>query len=263
MYVFKGCFGVPFYWVDDIIYGMKIEFLPIKTRIVRPPVDEIWDIIDGLEIEDGDIVFVTSKIMAIHQGRTARVGEVAKEELIDSEAEYWLPYDNIGGFHVNLTITDNVLIPAAGIDESNANGYYVLWPREVDGFCREIRERIMGRTGVLRLGVVATDSHTTPLRWGVTGIAIGLAGVLPLRDERGAKDIFGREMHLTQVDLVDPLASMAVLLMGETSEQTPFVILRGWEGVQFSPKGSMIDFKIPPERDLYQPMLEVLKKGKK
>ena len=239
-----------------------MEFLPIKTRIVRPPRDDIFDIIDGLEVRDGDIVFVTSKIMGIHEGRTARMEEVVKEDLIRSEAERYLPYENgAGDFHVNLTVTQNVLIPAAGIDESNADGYYVMWPKDPDASCREIRERLMQRhPEVKRLGVVATDSHTTPLRWGVTGIAIGLAGVEPLKDIRGEPDLFGRLMHVTKVDLIDPLTAMAVLLMGESDECTPIVILRGYEGIPFSDEASMGDFKIAPEEDLYQALIEVMPK---
>ncbi|MDR3126395.1 MAG: coenzyme F420-0:L-glutamate ligase [Rickettsiales bacterium] len=241
---------------------MNLSFIPVKTRVVRPPKDEIWDIIDGLEVKDGDIVFITSKILAIHQGRAVKVGDASKEELIRREASAYLPYENKGGFHVNLTVTDNVLIPAAGIDESNANGYYVLWPRDADGLCRAVRARIIKGSGLSRLGVVMTDSHTTPLRWGVTGIAIGLAGVEPLRDIRGDVDIFGRKMKVTQVNLVDPLAAMAVLLMGEAAEQTPIAILRGYGGIGFSESGSMEGFKIPPELDIYQPLLEVMKKWK-
>ncbi|MDR1477239.1 MAG: coenzyme F420-0:L-glutamate ligase [Rickettsiales bacterium] len=239
---------------------MHIEFIPVKTRVVHPPKDEIWDILDGLELAEGDIVFITSKILAIHQGRCVKIGEAPKEELIQREASAWLPYENRGGFHVNLTITDNILIPAAGIDESNADGHYILWPKDADGLCREIRARLCARNGIKNLGVVSTDSHTTPLRWGVTGIATGLAGIEPLRDIRGEPDIFGRKMEVTQVDLVDPLASMAVLLMGEGAEQVPIVVLRGWRGVRFDSDGSTEHFKIPPETDLYQPLLDVMKR---
>jgi len=99
-----------------------------------------------------------------------------------------------------------------------------------------------------------------PLRWGVTGMAIGLAGVQPLRDIRGEKDLFGREMRTTQVDLIDPLAAMAVSLMGESDECAPIVILRGYKGIVFDELASMDDFKIAPEMDLYQPLLEVIPK---
>lgn len=233
----------------------------MKTRIVRAPKDNIYDIIDALDIRDGDIVFITSKIMAIHQGRTCKVGSVSKDNLVRQESDRYLPYFNsMGNFSVNLAVTQNVLIPAAGIDESNADGYYVLWPKDIDNFCQKIRRRLIKSHNIKRLGVVATDSHTTPLRWGVTGITIGLAGIEPLNDIRGKKDLFGREMQVTKVDLIDPLTAMAVLLMGEGDECTPIVILRDYDGIPFSENSSMKDFKIEPEIDLYKPLIEVLPK---
>ena len=247
-------------------HPMKIEILPVKTRIVNPPKDEIWDIVDQLEVKDGDIVFITSKIMAIHQGRTVKKTDITKEALIEQEADRALSYPNpYDDYNMNLTLTDahGVLIPAAGIDESNANGYYILWPEDIDEFCRDIRKRLIDKYKLRRLGVVATDSHTTPLRWGVTGITIGLAGVQPLRDIRGEQDLFGREMHVTQVDLIDPLAAMAVKAMGESSEGTPIVIMRGDLGIHFSSKASMENFKIEPELDLYRPLLDAMKIIKK
>lgn len=243
---------------------MKLEFIPVKTRIVHPPKDDIKDIIDNLNIKDSDIVFITSKIMGIHEGRTIKTDEIAKEDLIRKEAERYLPYvNNTGDFHVNLTVTQNVLIPAAGIDESNADGHFIMWPKDPDASCRKIRDYLIKKHGVKNLGVVATDSHTTPLRWGVTGISIGLAGIEPLKDIRGEPDLFGRLMHVTKVDLIDPLTSMAVLLMGESNECTPIVILRGYQGIPFSDNASMQDFKILPSEDLYQALIDVIPKVEK
>lgn len=243
---------------------MKLEFIPVKTRIVRPPKDDIMDIIDGLNIQDGDIVFITSKIMGIHEGRTVKTDTTTKEDLIEQEADRYLPYvNNAGDFHVNLTVAQNILIPAAGIDESNADGYFVMWPKDPDASCREIRNYLMKKHSLKNLGVVATDSHTTPLRWGVTGISIGLSGIEPLKDIRGEPDLFGRLMHVTKVDLIDPLTSMAVLLMGESDECTPIVILRGYQGIPFSDNASMQDFKILPSEDLYQALIDVIPEVKK
>ena len=243
--------------------AMKIEFIPVKTRVVRAPKDDITDILNALAVEEGDIIFITSKILGLHQGRTVKIGDISKEELIRKEASHYLPYHNEkGGFNVNLTINQNVLIPAAGIDESNAGGYYVMWPEELDKLCREIRKRLMEKHHLKRLGVVATDSHTTPLRWGVTGITIGLAGVEPLRDIRGEPDLYGRPMEVTKVNLIDPLTGMAVLLMGESTECTPITILRGYAGIPFSDTASMDDFKIASDTDLYSPLLAVLDETK-
>lgn len=243
---------------------MKLDFTPVKTRIIRPPKDDIYDIIDSLVVQDGDIIFITSKILGIHQGRTVKIGEMQKEELIQKEADRYLAYENkTGDFHVNLTVTQNVLIPAAGIDESNADGYYVMWPTSIDALCQEIRQYLMKKHNIKRLGVIATDSHTTPLRWGVTGITIGLVGVEPLKDIRGKPDLFGRNMHITKVNLIDPLTSMAVLLMGESNECTPIVILHDYQGIPFSDSASMDDFKIEPDADLYSPLISVLPETKK
>lgn len=243
---------------------MKIEFIPVKTRIVHPPKDDISDIIDSLELKDGDIIFITSKILGLSEGRTAKIGEIEKTDLIKKEADRYLNYCNTtGDFHVNLTITQNILIPAAGIDESNADGYYVMWPTNPDASCQKLRKHLMQKHHLTHLGVIATDSHTTPLRWGVTGITIGLAGVEPLRDIRGEPDLFGRKMHVTKVDLIDPLASMAVLLMGESDECTPIVILRNYHGIPFSDTASMADFKIEPEIDIYSPLLNAIPKNPK
>jgi F420-0:gamma-glutamyl ligase len=240
---------------------MKLNFIPVKTRVVQPPRDEIWDIIDDLEVRDGDIIFITSKILGIHQGRTVKIADADKESLIREEAEYMLPYVHRAGFKVNLTITDGVLIAAAGIDESNSNGYYVMWPKNADRLCAEIRDRLIRKHGLKKLGVVTTDSHTTPLRWGVIGITIGLAGVEPLEDIRGHSDIFGRPMEVTQVNRIDALAGMAVLLMGEAAETRPIVILREYKNIVFSKHASMQDFKIAPDDDIYQPLLDVIRKG--
>jgi len=235
---------------------MNLNFIPIKTRIVKPPKDEIWDILDGLETKDGDVVFITSKILAIHQGRCVK--GVDKETLIKRESSRMLPYEHRAGFMVNLTVTDNILIPNAGIDESNADGHLILWPKDVDKLCRQIRARLIRKHKIKNLGVVSTDSHTTPLRWGVTGITTGLAGVEPLKDLRGESDIFGRKMGVTKVNVIDALAGAAVLCMGEAAEQIPIVILRGFNSIKFSGTASMKDFLIAPEDDLYSPLIDVM-----
>lgn len=239
---------------------MQINFELVKTRIVKPPKDEIWDIIDGLKVEENDIIFITSKILSIHQGRTIPDEGQGKAAIIPQETNRLLEYHNDTiNFTSHITITDGNLILAAGIDASNANGHYVLWPKDVDKLCQEIRERLVKKYGIKNLGVVATDSHSSMLRWGVTGFTIGLAGIEPVEDIRGKKDLFDREIHLTKVNKIDPLTSMAVLLMGETNACTPIAILKNYQNITFNQNASMVDFKIPPEDDIYKPMLDVIK----
>ena len=238
---------------------MKFDFIPIKTRIVSPPKDNIDDIFESIDLKDGDIIFITSKILGIAEGRCFATDKFVKEDLIAKEADRYLKYTNkMGGFQINLSVNQGILIPAAGIDESNTNGYYVLWPKDPDKTCREIRNFFIKKFGVKNLGVVMTDSHSTPLRWGVTGFSIGIAGVNPLEDMRETEDLFGRKMHITQINKIDPLASMAVALMGECSESTPIVILRGYTNIQFSDSASMEHLKIKEDLDLYYPLIKAI-----
>lgn len=240
---------------------MKLRFLPIRTRVIHPPKDDIYDVIDGLKVKDGDIVFITSKIMGIHQGRTCKISAKSKEELIRSEAERYLSYKNgNSNFSTNITVVQNTLMLSAGIDKSNADGYYIMWPKNIDKLCKEIRSRLMQKHHLKNLGVVATDSHSTPLRLGVTGITIGLAGIEPLKDIRGEKDLFGEDLKITRVNMVDPLSAMAVKIMGESNECTPIVILRDYKDIAFSDTASMKDLKVEPESDIYRPLIDVLPK---
>lgn len=242
---------------------MKLEFIPIKTRIVMPPKDEIWDILDSLKLVEGDIVFITSKILGIHQGRCIKAGDAKKEDLIRQESTRMMSYLHARGFSYSLTVTDNILIPNAGIDESNANGHYILWPKNVDGFCSDIRQRLKKKFGLKELGVVSTDSSVLPLRWGVIGITTGFAGITPIKDITQNEDIFGRKPKVTHINLIDPLTSIAVLLMGEGSEKTPIIILRGYKGIEFDEGIGMKDFLIEPDMDIYGPLLNTMEKTKK
>ena len=88
-----------------------------------------------------------------------------------------------------ITIKGHTLIANAGIDESNANGYYILWPKRPSALAKEIRAYLKKKYKIKNLAVVVTDSHIIPLRHGTTGISIGFYGMEPLYDYRGMPDI--------------------------------------------------------------------------
>lgn len=237
---------------------MQINFLPIKTRPILPPQDSIYKILDGYlpPLQENDVVVITSKILAIHQGRCVKItGAVDKDRLIRQEAECYIPRRDVPDERVVLTIKENTLIPSAGIDESNANGYYVLWPDKVNGLIKEICLALKQKYNLKNLAVIATDSHTAPLRWGVLGIAIGFCGLEPLCDHRGQPDIFGRPLKMTQRNIVDALAVTAVSFMGESNEQTPMLIIRDWPGIVFTEEDTYHKLIIPRDKDIYKPLL--------
>lgn len=236
-----------------------MEFIPIKTRPVRPPKDDIYQVLEMSlpRLQEKDVLFITSKVLAIHQGRCVKIGPaVNKHELIKKEAERYLENQTPFGQFI-LTIKNHTLIPSAGIDESNGNGYYILWPERPWALVQEICLYLKKKFHLKNLAVIATDSHTIPLRFGVVGISVGFYGLEPMLDYRGKPDIFGRPLKYTKTNIVDALAAMAVLLMGEADEQTPLLVLRKAKFIDFSNRSTYPKLMIPHDQDLYRPLLEV------
>lgn len=239
-----------------------MQFIKVKTHKLLPPKDDLFKVLDAHlpKLKEGDVLFIASKILAIHQGRCVKINAVKKSALVKKEANFSLPSNMVAGSEIILTIKDHTLIPSAGIDESNGNGYYILWPRNTNKLCKEIAERFKKKYKIKKLGVVATDSRTTPLRWGTTGVSIGFYGLNPLYDYRGKRDIFGRKLKYTQSNIVDALSAMAVLLMGEGNEQVPVVILRDAPFIKFTTANAYKKFVIDPKKDLYAPLLKPFRK---
>ena len=237
--------------------------IPVKTRVLVPPKDDLLAAIQGAlpKIEEYSILAVTSKVVSIWQGRCVAKSEYPdKDELIKKEADKYLPRDFVPNRWVMHTIKNNLFIPSAGIDESNGNNYYILWPREPMAAAREIWEWTRKTYGVHDLGVVITDSHTIPLRRGTLGISLGYCGFTPIRDYRGEKDIFGREFIIQVADIADGLAAAAVLAMGEGQETTPLAVITEIPFVEFTDKSHAPDkpftsFEIEEKEDLYYPLL--------
>jgi len=207
-------------------------------------------------LEENSIVVVTSKIVSLSEGRTIQK-KIGKETLIKQEADAYLDEPNPHG--VLLTIKNGILIPNAGIDESNANGVYILYPKDSHLSARKIWEHLRTQHRLRHLGVLITDSHTSPMRWGVTGIALAWCGFAPLNNYIGTPDCFGRHLHFTKANVVDALAASAVFAMGEGNEQTPLALITELEKVTFvesAPTQEEIEsLKIPMQEDLYGPLL--------
>lgn len=204
------------------------------------------------------VVAVTSKIVAICEGRTVGIGDAAKASLVEREAEYFLPPAE-SRYGMTLTIRRGLLVPAAGIDESNGDGRYVLWPGDPQASANRIRRHLSERSDGREIGVVITDSTTRPLRWGVTGVTLAHSGFLALRDYVGRPDVFGRPLAITKANVADALAAAAVLVMGEGGEQTPLAIVEDLPMVAFQGRDPSDDelaaLRITPDDDLYAPLL--------
>lgn len=242
----------------------------IKTHKVTAKDTDILKFLDKhlISFSEKSVLAVTSKIVSIMEGSVVKVDEADKDALVEEESEYYLPAsENIYNFA--LTIRNNSLVPTAGIDESNGNGYYILWPRDPQETANQIREYLCRRFGVRQAGVIITDSKTTPLRWGVTGTAVSHSGFQALRDLIGKPDIFGRDLHVTKVNIMDGLAASAVLVMGESDEQTPLGVVTDVPFVEFQDRNptreEIASLHISMEEDLYASLLKNVqwRKGKR
>lgn len=205
-----------------------------------------------------DIIVITSKIISILQGRLVSKEAITKRLLVQQEADLILetarnPYD------LYLTIKGGVLIPSAGIDESNVEGYYVLYPEEIQGTAAWIWKYLKEKHDIRRLGVVITDSHTTIMRQGVTGIALGWCGFEPLYSYINKPDLCGKPLRVTQVNILDSLSTSAVFVMGEGNEQTPLAIIKDAPKISFLNRVPTLEEEqrvvIPMEEDIYAPLL--------
>jgi len=192
---------------------------------------------------------IASKVLAYSQGRLASATPDEEfEELIKSEADEVLEEGDMV-----LTMKNKVLIPNAGIDRSNVpEGQAVLWPKEPFKSAEAMRKELMEKFGLDKLGIVISDSHCQPLRMGTSGIAIGWAGFEGVHDDRGSKDLFGREMVYTKIATADNLASAANLEMGETDASVPFVIIRDANVTYTNKNASAEDYFISPEECIYR-----------
>jgi len=233
----------------------------IKIDPITPPSSDLKSIFDRYlpRMKNRSVLAITSKIVSICEGRTVKMGTVEKRDLILKEADYFIPPEG-SKYGVTLTIKNNFLMPTAGIDESNGNGYYILLPKNPQASADKIRSYLKKRFSLELVGVIITDSVSTPLRWGTHGVAIAHSGFLALNDYIGKKDIFGREFKFSKANIADALAAAAVGVMGEGNEQTPMAIIEDIPFVTFQKRNPTRReremLRIAIKDDLYFPLFK-------
>jgi F420-0:gamma-glutamyl ligase len=230
----------------------------VSTSILHPADDLHQFVISALEssrdvLEECCLV-ISSKIVSLAESRLVPQEEINKTALIHREADRVLgnmPYGSI------LTIKHGLLINSAGIDESNSeNGDYILYPSDPFESAARIHRALQVRFGWRRFGVLLSDSRTSPLRRGVTGVALAHYGFHGVRNQIGQKDLFGAPLQMTQVNVADAIAAAAVFCMGESNEQTPLAIVEAPLHYESrSTDDHRRDCIVPLAEDLYSPLL--------
>lgn len=217
-----------------------------------------------LALQPNDILVVTQKVVSKAEGRVVPLRDVSPSpaahtwaaclgkdprlvELIIREARRIVRMDH----GLLLAETAHGFVCAnAGVDRSNLPGEDVasLLPLDPDGSAEAIRDRIRVRSGA-DVAILISDTFGRPWREGLTNVAIGLSGLLPLQDYRDASDDFGRPLKATTIAVADELAAAAELVMGKT-RRIPAVLIRGYPYAKGEGRASLL--LRPPVQDLFR-----------
>lgn len=233
----------------------------VKTDIITAGSTSLTNLLDTAinTLEEGSIVAITSKVVSLCEGSVIPAATADREQLIVQESSYYLPVEHSKYGH-HFTITNNTLIPAAGIDASNGGGDYVLWPKDPQATAVAAWHYLRTRFGVQNVGVIITDSTCHPMRRGTMGITLAYCGFKALKNYIGQPDLFGKPFSVSQADVAGGLTAAAVLQMGEGAEQTPLAIITDVSFVEFQDRTpnseELAETTIPLEEDLFAPFLQ-------
>ena len=212
-------------------------------------------------LADGDVVVVAQKVVSKAEGRVVRledveVSERARELAADRDPRHvQVVLDETARIERSrppLLISETrhgFVCASAGVDASNAkgDGTLVLLPLDPDASAARLRDGLRRRAGV-DVGVIVSDSFGRPFRQGTTDVALGAAGIEPLRDLRGTRDASGYALQSTLIATADEIAGAAELVLGKATRR-PAAVVRGLD-VRGDGTGS--DLVMPPERDLFR-----------
>jgi len=209
-----------------------LQILPV-TGIGRvEPGDDLAAIIAEAApwLRDGDVLVVTSKIVSKAEGRLVEVPtegrerESARVAAIEAETARIVARRD----QTRIVVTHHgFVMAAAGVDASNVDpSRLVLLPKDPDASARALRAAFAERFG-RDVAVVISDTMGRPWRLGLTDVALGVAGVAPLRDHRGQIDPYGNELQLTLTAVADEIAAAADLVKGKVDE-VPVAVVRGY-----------------------------------
>jgi len=126
----------------------------------------------------------------------------------------------------------------------------VTLPPNPDEEAQRIREAIKKLKGV-DVAVIISDTHGRPFRRGQVNVAIGVAGLKPLKDRRGDADLFGYVLKSTVIAIADEIASAAELAMGQANEGVPAAIIKGLNYPKCE-QSTIKDLIMTPQEDLFR-----------
>lgn len=219
----------------------------------------------GTPIQNGDIIVITHVVVSRAEGNVVNLDNVIPSDFAKAFAQRFNKDPSLievilresrsivrMGDGKLITETRHGLVCAnSGVDHSNVPGKrnVALLPRNPDRSVQEIRRKIRKLT-CKDVAVIISDTHGRPLREGEINIAIGVAGINPIRDRREEKDLFGYTLKIKRTAIADELSSAAELVIGQADEGIPVAILRGYSYPK-SERAKATDLIRPREKDLF------------
>jgi len=217
-------------------------------------------------IQEKDVIVVTHVVVSKAEGNVVNLDEVvpsqqAKEISAKTGKEPALvevvlqETKEIIRLNKNSIITETksgIICANAGVDRSNVSGdrNVVPLPKNPNVSAQNIRQEIERLTGA-NVAVIISDTHGRPFRMGEINVAVGVAGIKPIRDRRGEKDLFGYVLKIKQTAVADELSSAAELVIGQANEGVPAAIIRGYN-YQTAENASAAELARPKEKDLFR-----------
>ncbi|HVA23871.1 MAG TPA: coenzyme F420-0:L-glutamate ligase [Chloroflexota bacterium] len=248
----------------------ELRLIPVTGLPGIQPGDDLAElVVERLPepVQDGDVFVIAQKVISRAEGQMVRLVDVepskrALEMAPVAKKDPRLVELILRESNEVLRLHEGVLIVEqragwvcanAGIDRSNVppgdGEVAALLPEDADASARRFAERLRELTG-RTVAAIVNDSHGRAWREGSVGVAIGVAGLRPLKDERGRRDLYGYELLTSVIGWADEIAGAASLLMGQTDEGIPVVLVRG---LRFEPaEGSAQEIIRPRERDLFR-----------
>ncbi|MEM4232055.1 MAG: coenzyme F420-0:L-glutamate ligase [Candidatus Nitrosocaldus sp.] len=248
----------------------RVEVIPVAVS--DPNVAEGYDLaslildsleVNGLSLEDGDVVVVTQKIVSKAEGRVINLADVIPSEHAVEIASKYCKDPRVVEVILRearkvVAIKDGVIITQtrhgfvcanSAVDGSNVEGdSLTMLPLDPDASARRIRAGLMKATGK-RIAVIISDTFGRPFREGQVNVAVGIAGIKPLIDYRGLRDMYGKELRVTSIAVADEIASAAELVMGK-SKGVPLAIVRGVE-YEYSDDASINELIREESKDIF------------
>ena len=232
---------------------MSLQIHPLVGIGNVSPGDDVATLLvpalEPLRPQNGDVIVVTHKIVSKAEGSMRRVEgdeEEFRRALVEEEA---VSIIRRRGDLIIAETKHGFICANAGVDRSNAEeGTMILLPEDPDRSAHRLRNRLEKPFGVA-LAVIISDTFGRPWRKGLTDVAIGVSGLVPVLDLKGTHDWTGRELDVTEIAVADELASAADLVMGK-SDGIPAALIRGYAGPQGEGRGA--DLIRPVDEDLFR-----------